>query len=94
MSPARIVRFVFGVVAGVMLVVALADILLTGHLSLISPFSFGALLAVSLAFMIYDLLDGRERSGAIHTPPAPRTSQSCKAFVTAAGAGRLLLVNI
>ncbi len=51
----------FGVVAGVMLVVALADILLTGHLSLISPFSFGALLAVALAFLIYDLLDARER---------------------------------
>lgn len=61
MSPARIVRIVFGVVAGVMLVVALADILLFGRLSLISPLSFGALLAVSLAFLIYHLLEARER---------------------------------
>lgn len=61
MSPARIVRIVFGVVAGVMLVVALGDILLFGRLSLISPFSFGALLAVSLAFLIYHLLEARER---------------------------------
>ena len=61
MSPARIVRIVFGAVAGVMLVVALADILLFGRLSLISPLSFGALLAVSLAFLIYHLLEARER---------------------------------
>ncbi len=60
MSPARIIRFVFGVVAGVMLVVALADILLMGRLSLISPLSFGALLAVSLAFLIYHLLETRD----------------------------------
>jgi len=42
--------------------VALADILLTGRLSLFSPLSFGALLAVSLAFLIHHLLESRERS--------------------------------
>jgi PAS domain S-box-containing protein len=61
MSLARSVRIVFGAVAGVMLVVALTDILLMGRLRLISPSSFGALLAVSLAFLIYHLLAARER---------------------------------
>ena len=58
---ARIVRIVFGSVAGVMLVAALANIVLTGQLTLISPFSFGALLAVALAFVLNNLLTARER---------------------------------
>jgi hypothetical protein len=41
---ARLIRIVFGTVAGVMLVASLADILWFGQLTLISPFSFGALL--------------------------------------------------
>jgi PAS domain S-box-containing protein len=44
-----------------MLVAAVADILLSGRLSLISPFSFGALLAVALAFLLNNLLTSRER---------------------------------
>jgi PAS domain S-box-containing protein len=58
---ARIIRIVFGSVAGVMLVAALADVVLYGRLSLISPFSFGALLAVALAFLLNNLLTTRER---------------------------------
>ncbi|HWA69907.1 MAG TPA: ATP-binding protein [Rhizomicrobium sp.] len=61
MSFARIIRSVFGAIAGVMLVAALADILWFGALTLISPFSFGALLAVALAFLILNLLNSRER---------------------------------
>ena len=37
MSFARVIRIVFGAIAGAMLVAALADILWSGHLSLISP---------------------------------------------------------
>ena len=58
---ARIIRIVFGSVAGVMLVAALANVVLTGQLTLISPFSFGALLAVALAFVLNTLLTARER---------------------------------
>src|SRR5476651_2384367 len=58
---ARIIRIVFGSVAGTMLVAALADIVLSGQLTLISPFSFGALLAVALAFLLNNLLTARER---------------------------------
>ena len=58
---ARIIRIVFGSVAGTMLVAALADIVLFGRLTLISPFSFGALLAVALAFVLNNLFTARER---------------------------------
>ena len=61
MSLARIIRIVFGVVAGIMLLAALANILWFGRLTLISPFSFGALLAVALAFLLNNLLTARER---------------------------------
>ena len=44
-----------------MLVAALADVVLRGQLTLISPFSFGALLAVALAFLLTNLLSARER---------------------------------
>jgi PAS domain S-box-containing protein len=58
---ARIIRIVFGAVAGVMLLAALANILWFGRLTLISPFSFGALLVVALAFLLNNLLTARER---------------------------------
>jgi PAS domain S-box-containing protein len=61
LNIARIIRIVFGSVAGVMLVMALADILWMGHLTLISPFSFGALLAVALAYLLDTVLRARER---------------------------------
>jgi PAS domain S-box-containing protein len=59
---ARIIRIVFGSVAGTMLVAALASIVLSGQLTLISPLSFGALLAVALAFLLNNLLTARARS--------------------------------
>ncbi len=58
----RIIRYVFGLLAGLMLLAALSDILLRGHLTIITPISFGALLAVALAFLIQTLLLARERS--------------------------------
>ena len=61
MSVVRIIRIVFGVIAGVMLVAALGDILLSGRLTLISPFSFGALVAVALAYLLTNMLASRER---------------------------------
>jgi PAS domain S-box-containing protein len=58
---ARIIRLIFGCVAGIMLMAALADILLRGHLTILSPFSFCALLAVALAFLLNNLRTSRER---------------------------------
>ena len=57
----RIIRIVFGGLAGVMLLAALTDILWAGHLTIITPVSFGALLAVALAFLLQNLLVARER---------------------------------
>ena len=61
MSVARLIRTVFGIVAGLMLVMAVADVILSGHLTIVSPASFGALLTVALAFLISNLLNSRER---------------------------------
>ena len=61
MTIARVIRIVFGVLAGLMLVAALADIVLFGRLTIVSPVSFGALLTVALAFLINNLLTSRER---------------------------------
>jgi PAS domain S-box-containing protein len=58
---ARVIRIVFGSLAGVMLVAALSDVVLHGRLTLISPFSFGALLIVALAFLLANLFSSRER---------------------------------
>jgi len=44
-----------------MLVAALGDVLLFGHLTIISPFSFGALLAVAMAYLLNNLFASRER---------------------------------
>ena len=77
MSFARLIRIVFGAIAGAMLVIALADILWSGHLSLISPFNFGALLAITLAFLLDSLLKSRERGEAL-------TAQAAQLKVVAA----------
>ena len=61
MTVARLIRTVFGMVAGVMLIVAVGDIILFGRLTIVSPASFGALLTVALAFLISNLLNARER---------------------------------
>jgi PAS domain S-box-containing protein len=60
-TAARIIRIVFGLVAGMMLVAALGNVVLSGHLTIVTPVSFGALLAVALAFLINNLLTARER---------------------------------
>jgi signal transduction histidine kinase/CheY-like chemotaxis protein len=44
-----------------MLTAAFADVMLRGRLTIISPWSFGALLSVALAFLISILLSARER---------------------------------
>ena len=62
MTAARAIRIVFGTVAGSMLVVAVGNIMLSGRLTIVSPASFGALLAVALAFLISNLLNARERN--------------------------------
>src|SRR6185437_7229549 len=59
-TVARLIRLVFGTVAGVMLVLALGDVMLSGHLTIVTPASFGALLTVALAFLISNLLNSRE----------------------------------
>jgi PAS domain S-box-containing protein len=53
---------VFGTMAGLMLVIAVGDVMLSGHLTIVSPASFGALLTVALAFLISNLLNSRERN--------------------------------
>ena len=58
---ARLIRIVFGTVAGVMLILAVGNIMLSGRLTIVSPASFGALLTVALAFLISNLLNARER---------------------------------
>jgi len=60
LTIARMIRIVFGVLAGLMLVAALADIVLFGRLTIVTPVSFGALLAIALAFLINSLLTSRE----------------------------------
>ncbi len=61
MTLARLIRIVFGTIAGLMLVVAVGDIMLAGRLTIVSPASFGALLTVALAFLISNILNSRER---------------------------------
>ena len=57
----RGIRIVFGTLAGVMLVLALGDIVLFGRLTIVTPANFGALLTIALAFLINNLLASRER---------------------------------
>ena len=57
----RSLRFVLGGLASAILIVALAEILLLGRLSWISPVNFGALLALGLAFLIKTLHATRGR---------------------------------
>lgn len=61
MNIARLIRIVFGTLAGLMLIAAFGDVMLVGRLTIISPWSFGALLSVALAFLISILLSARER---------------------------------
>ncbi len=64
-SVLRILRIVLGGVAGATLLAALVNIVLLGRLTLISPASFGALLAVALAFLLEALHSARGRGEAL-----------------------------
>src|ERR1700722_9873778 len=57
----RVIRFVFGALAGLMLAAALGDLILSGSLTIFSPGSFAALLLIALAFVINNLLTSREQ---------------------------------
>jgi PAS domain S-box-containing protein len=57
----RIVRIAFGCIAAILLAAGLAEIMLFGRLSLISPVCFGALLALALAFLLKTLHSARGR---------------------------------
>ncbi|HKU65693.1 MAG TPA: histidine kinase dimerization/phospho-acceptor domain-containing protein, partial [Rhizomicrobium sp.] len=57
----RTLRIVLGSVAGMIVIVALAEILLFGRLSLIPPVCFGALLALGLTVLIKTLKAARGR---------------------------------
>jgi PAS domain S-box-containing protein len=61
LTIARVIRFVFGALAGLMLVSALGDLVLFGSLTIVSPVSFAALLVIALAFVINNLLTAREQ---------------------------------
>ena len=60
MAIARVIRIVLGGVAGLMLVAALGDVLLSGRLTIVSPAIFGALVTIALVFLINNLLAARE----------------------------------
>ena len=59
MIIARVIWIVFGVIAGLMLVAAVGELLLVGHLTIVSPVSFGALLTVALVYLINKLTSAR-----------------------------------
>ncbi len=61
MRAARLIRIVFGAIAGIMLILAVGDVVLSGRLTILSPISFVALLAVALAFLISNSMNSRER---------------------------------
>ncbi len=61
LTVARGIRIVFGVLAGLMLVAALGDIVLFGRLTIVTPASFGALLAITLASQIYNHFTSRDQ---------------------------------
>ena len=62
---ARLIRIVFSVMAGLMLITAAGNVILSGRLTIISPFSFGALLTVALAILISSLLTAREHQAVL-----------------------------
>jgi PAS domain S-box-containing protein len=59
---ARVLRIIFGLLAGIALVVALSEILLFNRLIGITPLEFAGLLCVALLFLLKNLVIGRERS--------------------------------
>ena len=62
MDFARIIRLSFGILAVALLITALGDVMLDGRLNLMPPATFGALMGVVLAFLLYDFIIARERT--------------------------------
>jgi PAS domain S-box-containing protein len=60
-----LVRLLFGIPAGLLLIAALGEVALTGQLTFIGPGLFAALLAVALAHLIEALIVARKRSEAL-----------------------------
>jgi PAS domain S-box-containing protein len=56
------IRLFFGMIAIALLVVAMGDIMWDGKLDLLPPLTFGALMGVVLAFVLYDLITAREHT--------------------------------
>ena len=61
----RTLHIVLGSVAGAILLVGLAEILLAGRLSLIPPIFFGALVALTLIYLVQTLHAARDRGEAL-----------------------------
>src|SRR5271170_7219135 len=78
LTIARVIRVVFGVLAGLMLIAALADIVLFGALTIVSPVSVGALLTVALAFLINNLLTSREKRELLEQQTAELKASSAR----------------
>ena len=89
MTIARVIRVVFGVLAGLMLVAAMGDIVLFGRLTIVSPVSFGALLAVALAFLINNLLISRERRELLEKQTAELKASSARLEASLRNAGAM-----
>lgn len=66
MAPARTIRIVFGLIALLIAAAALRDLVLHGHLTLITPPVFGALIAVGTGIILHGFLIARERTHALH----------------------------
>ena len=66
----RITRLVFGTLAGLLLMAALANVVLGGQLSIMPPAAFGALVVLALAYLIQTLIESRGRSEALEQQTA------------------------
>ncbi len=62
LSITRAIHLLFGILAVALLITALGDVMLDGRLDLMPPVTFGALMGVVLAFLLYDFIIARERA--------------------------------
>jgi PAS domain S-box-containing protein len=89
LTIAKIIRIVFGVLAGLMLTAALGDIVLFGRLTIVTPANFGALLAIALAFLINNLLTSRERRELLEKQTAELKASSARLEASLRNAGAM-----
>ena len=93
MTIARVVRIIFGALAGLMLVAALGEVLLFRRLTILSPVSFGAFLVIGLAYLINRLVAARAHQAILtrQTAELKATTQRLEAALRNAAAmnGRL-----